>query len=204
MKELGHRLSESKEVIGEPVINLLLVDLGSPQNIGLIVRTSWVLAGENVRLYIYDPRNKLEVNRDVVDLTSITLVGEEGAYTKVDDLERFISEYPGRIVATDISEQSTSLVNFSFQRGDLLMFGNENRGYRDESLKEHLGIQHIANRLIVPMCGKKYELPDRGKAVPEDHGSYPNLNVATTVAIVTYAALEQLGGFEQFSLKDLQ
>ena len=40
--------------------------------------------------------------------------------------------------------------------------------------------------------------------MPDDHGQHPNLNVATTVAIVTYVALEQIGCFEKFNLHDIQ
>ncbi|MBM3209108.1 TrmH family RNA methyltransferase [Candidatus Shapirobacteria bacterium] len=196
---------ESKEHVGEPVISLLLVDLGSPHNIGQIIRTSYILGGEKVRLYIFDPRGRLDHNREEVGLTSVELVGEEGAYTRVDDLEEFLAGYPGRIIATDITEQAESLVGFQFRRGDLILVGNENRGYRDEpNLREHPGLEHVAERLIVPMGGKAYGLPDRGSIVPEDHGLYPNLNVAATVAIVTYVALAQLGYFNEFGLKDLR
>lgn len=185
-----------------PVINFALIDLGSPHNIGLIIRTCWVLAGENAHLYVYDPRNKLTLNRDDIDLTSGGLISRKEIYTRIDDLNGFLSAYLGRIIATEVSGDATPLTEFSFQQDDLILFGNENRGYRDKELRVFSGIERVTKHLIVPMQGETYVLPDRGEVVPQEFGQYPNLNVAISAAIVGYIALEQIGRFKGFDLEN--
>ena len=201
VKPNSQKTITKKKLIGKPGVSLLLVDLGSPYNIGNIIRTCWVLGGKRVQLFIYDPRNRLEEGRGNIDLSSVALADKDGAYTKVDDLEEFLSSYPGRIIATDVSKQATVLGDFKFQKGDLILLGNENRGYRNENLVEHPGIEQINERLIIPMLGEGHDLPDRGKVIPKEYGKYLNLNVAATVTIVLYAALEQLDCFKDFDFE---
>src|SRR3989338_6935313 len=120
-------------------INLLLIDLGSPHNIGRIIRESHDLGGNHCQLFIYDPRNILVENRDGINLTSM----ERGSYQIVENLEPFLREYTGKLVATDITSDALPHHDFGWQENDLILLGNENRGYRDKDLKTHQGIELV-------------------------------------------------------------
>lgn len=121
----------------------------------------------------------------------------------VKDLESFLRDYGGRKVATDITDSAIPLLDFRFQEGDLILFGNENTGYMNKSLQSVPGMEYVDCSVIVPMLGENYPKPDRDRPVAPNHDLHPNLNVTGTVDIVLYTALAQLGYFRRFSFKNL-
>ena len=174
-------------------INHLTVDLGSPHNLGRIIRTVHVLGGKKSRLYIYDPRKICETYIADVRLASVDLVDRHD-YEIVKDIAGFLNSYDGRIIKTDLSEDAVPLPEFRFKENDLILYGNENRGYLNKALEKVPGVyENVDCSVEIPMLGENHALPDRGKVVHPNHGEMPNLNVAEVVAIVAYSALEQLG-----------
>ncbi len=184
-------------------INLLTLDLGSPANIGTIIRQTHVLGGDACKLFIFDPRGKLVLDYETIRTVSIGLV-DAGIHTKVDDLESFLRGYQGRVVGANISPGATPLFEFEFKDDDLIVLGNENTGFLDKELRMWKGLERIGECVIVPMLGKNYSKPDRGRPVAPNHQLHPNLSVAATAGIIIYAALQQLGYFKGFSYEALE
>jgi len=174
-------------------VNHLTVDVGSPRNLGAIIRTINVLCGKSSKLFIYDPRDRLVTDIEEIKLTSTELV-DKNEHEVVKDIAIFLENYKGRIVKTDLSEDAVPLPEFRFKEDDLILYGNENRGYLNKALEKVPGVYENADCSIkIPMLGENHPLPDRGKVVHPNHGEELNMNVNTVVAIVAYAALEQLG-----------
>lgn len=192
--------SNIESVIDRTVINLLLVDLGNPANIGSIIRSCHTLGGVDVGLFIYDPRDNLTTWAEDIHRASLGLSQKPGVFIKVTNLADFLSKYPGRKIKTDITPDATPLPNFRFMKRDLIMLGNENRGYLTKELVVQPGTDNVKESLIIPMLGEPYEVPSSGSIRLENTGLYANLNVGTTASIVTYFALSQLGKFNQFRL----
>jgi tRNA(Leu) C34 or U34 (ribose-2'-O)-methylase TrmL len=187
-------------------IGLLTLDLGSPYNIGHIIRQSHVLGGSHCELYIFDPRGKLERCSDAVALLSIGLV-DSGEFTRIPDegaLEAFLRDYSGRVLAMDIQPRAHPLPGFEFREGDLIIIGNENTGFMNKKMQRWAGLERIDKYLLIPMLGRNYAKPDRGRPVAPDHHLHPNISVAATADIILYDALTKLGYFEGFSYESIQ
>jgi len=175
-------------------INHLLCDLGSPANIGSIIRTLHVLSGQTSQLYIFDPRDNLRRYAEDIEMVSTGLLSRRD-FEVITDPEKFLGSYLGRKIATEIVESAIPLIGFNFSDGDLIIYGNENRGIPEI-------IRNLADHsVIVPMLGENYLLPKTDRAVAKNFGQYPNLNVSQTVAIVSYEASRQIGSFNGFKLK---
>jgi tRNA(Leu) C34 or U34 (ribose-2'-O)-methylase TrmL len=184
-------------------INLLLVDLGSPANIGTIMRHVVTQAGKQCRLYIFDPRDKLTRYAEEIDKTSLGLSKDPDTYELVHDLETLLGTYNGRIITTEVSARATALPKFSFHENDLVLFGNENRGFGRIDQTSWPGIERAQQSVIVPMLGDSYPIPDHGRYRADNYGQFPNFSVSATAFIVLYAALSQLGHFDDFSFNNL-
>lgn len=174
------------------MINHLLYDLGSPANIGSIIRLLHVLGDS--RLYIFDPRGNLEAYAEAVARCSTGLSWQQ-SFLQITDIDHFLQEYQGRKIATEISDQAVPLNQFRFQSEDLIIYGNENRGIPEPI------IQRADARVVVPMLGRSYPLPATERPVAANFGQHPNLNVSHTVAIVAYEGMRQMGAFDGFKLR---
>lgn len=198
----GLETDESPEsILDRTVINLLLVDLGSPANIGSIMRSCHTLGGMDIGLFIFDPRDNLSRWEDDIYKTSVGLSRKPGVFMKVPDLADFLSRYPARRIKTDITADAISLPNFRFRKRDLILLGNENRGYFSKDLSPHPGTENIENNIVIPMLGAPYDIPDSGSIRLENAGVLPNLSVSATANILIYTALNQLGKFRGFKIE---
>jgi len=174
-------------------INHLLYDLGSPANIGTIMRSVYVLCGKSSKLFIFDPRGNLQKYKDDIERIS-TGLSNHNHFAVVANIDDFVRNYSGRKITTEITPSAVSLAEFSFLPDDLVIYGNENRGIPES-------ITTIADAsVIVPMLGENYALPQTEKQVASNYGDFPNLNVGHVVSIVSYEALRQLGSFKEFKL----
>ena len=104
------------------------------------------------RIYIYDlnglldpPKNKAS-RADMNHLARVWTAGaiEHIEVIKVNEIEQFFEDYPGRKVATVVDVKAQHLLGFEFQANDLLIMGPEKEGMPEDILKlcdEHLYIQ---------------------------------------------------------------
>lgn len=131
------------------------------------------------KVYIYD-NNKLllpptQSKKARAEMEHMARVWTAGAIEfvdiiKVDDPVEFISNYPGRKIATLLDKNAEHLNNFDFESDDLIIFGNEKDG-----LPEALTAL-IEHKVYIPALGQT-----------------PCLNVAVTFGIVLHQALKSIG-----------
>ena len=86
-------------------------------------------------------------------------------------LEEFEASRAGQRVFCLSAHGAASYTSVQYQRGDVLLFGSESRGLRDDVLTRYAG-----RALTIPMTGTAVR----------------SLNLATAVGIVLYEALRQL------------
>ncbi|NQV08399.1 hypothetical protein HQ529_00950 [Candidatus Woesearchaeota archaeon] len=180
-------------------INHLLVDLGGPQNIGGLMRDLYELSGTDSKLFIYDPRDKLNTLYNDILSASIGLLSE-GRHEIVEDINSFLETYESRVIIADVSKDAISLSEFHFEENDLILYGNENRGFYNEELLQVVDTKNVDHSIIVPMQASPRVLPPTNKIVAPNYNIYPNLNVRTAATIIAYTALKQLGYFKNFKL----
>ena len=152
------------------------VFLDAPQdfaNVCLVARTLEAL-GIN-RCYVHDP-NKLIRDRYGKSRTRRILRVSAGSFfrvrfERVEDPGRFLSELPGRKVATVPRQPATPLTGFTFRPEDTIVFGSEAHGIGPEVLNE---------------CEARVTIPQSG--VTE------SINLAVSVGIVLFERLRQVEG----------
>ena len=115
-------------------IELLTLDVGNPSNLGLIVRTAYILGGSHCKLHLFDPRTIFSTYEKQIEECSVGLSASSPPQV-VTDLQKFLSHYSGRIIAADATEDAVPLHDLKFEEGDLILFGNENTGYLNKDLK---------------------------------------------------------------------
>ena len=152
------------------------VFLHAPQdfrNLCVLARTLEVFG--HVRCYVFDPR-RLVRERYGKSRSREMRVVSAGAFskiqwTRIEEPERFLKEYAGRVVATVADAQATELTRFGFMREDLLLFGSESQGLPET---------------VVTGAGAKLTIASLGQT--------QSLNLAVSLAIVLFEAHRQLGG----------
>ena len=88
---------------------------------------------------------------------------------KIDDVNTFLSNYPGRKVATILDQDAQHLNDFEFKPNDLIIFGSEKEGIPDHF------IDNVEESVYIPSLGNT-----------------PCLNVAVTFGIVIHHALNSI------------
>ncbi|MGB3683665.1 MAG: TrmH family RNA methyltransferase [Rubrobacteraceae bacterium] len=128
------------------------VFLDAPQdfaNVCLVARTLETLGVDHC--YVHDP-NRLIRDRYGKSRTSRIQKVSAGAFfqinfERVEDPIRFLSELPGRKVATVPCQRATPLTHFEFLPDDTILFGSEGRGISEELLSV------CDTRLTIPQSG---------------------------------------------------
>ena len=184
----------------KPKCSILLIDIGSPYNIGNILRTSYDLCADKCTMYVFDPRKIMKELKDKIEKISLN----RGKFILVNNLIEFLQKYTGRIILSDIKNNACPLKSFKFLNNDLILFGNENRGYYDSingKMKIRPELKKYKTSLIVEMLGATKKLPNKNKICSPNHGVYPNCNVSNVAAIVMREVMLQFGYYENFKLK---
>ena len=127
-------------------------------------------------IYIYDKNGLLDPPNNKVsrgDMEHLARVWTAGAIEfieikKIENIDAFLDDYPGRKIATIIDDQAEHLFQFQFQEDDLLILGPEKEG-----LPNHVTHQS-EHRLFLP-----------GK------GNTDCLNVSVSLGIFLYHATFQ-------------
>ena len=129
------------------------------------------------KVYIYDsnqlmlpPTQSKKARAEMAHMARVWTAGaiEFVDIIKIEDLTAFISNYPGRKIATLLDKEAEHLNNFDFESDDLIIFGNEKDG-----LPETLTTL-IEHNVYISL------------------GQTPCLNVAVTFGIVLHQALKSI------------
>lgn len=130
------------------------------------------------KVYIFDENNLLlpptHNKKARADMAHIARVWTAGAIEfveiiKIDNINDFLQDYPGRKIATLVDENAKHLDSFQFEKEDLLIFGPEKEGLPET---------------VLPLI-------DFGIYIPS-LGNTPCLNVAVTFGIVLHQALKTI------------
>jgi tRNA(Leu) C34 or U34 (ribose-2'-O)-methylase TrmL len=95
-------------------------------------------------------------------------------WTRVEEPERFLDDYQGRVVATVATPGATPLHRFGFHDTDLLLFGSESQGLP---------------QAVVDSADERLTVPSRGQT--------QSLNLAVSLAIVVFEAHRQLESLDR-------
>jgi TrmH family RNA methyltransferase len=150
---IAHMKKNEKPVLNDTEYGLVLDDIRDPGNLGTIIRTAdW---------YGID---KIIASPDSTDFYNPKVIASSmGSFTRVrvyyTELTEFVRAYSGSIYGAFLEGESLYTINFN--KGGLIVMGNESNGISRELEKL------VTNRVTIPRIGKA-----------------ESLNVATATAIV--------------------
>jgi tRNA(Leu) C34 or U34 (ribose-2'-O)-methylase TrmL len=180
-------------------ITIVLWDVATAMNLGLVTRTCYVLGQGHAQLAIYDPAGMTTRCRESIRRFS------SYATDHFDDVQFLATEHEVRtllgapdgrtVVATPDGHDSMDLTSFRFAPHDRIVFGNEYRGLPADL------VAAADLRVTIPMYGAPYERPDAHGRVT-GIGTQRCLSLISSVSIVLYAALLQTTGFRRWKTID--
>ncbi|MCI4644288.1 MAG: TrmH family RNA methyltransferase [Hyphomonadaceae bacterium] len=172
---------------------LLLHDLRSPINIGMILRVAETF---RFRVAIYDPSGVLDDparSKTISDFACGALqrlgYARIGSAGELDALGR-----TGRLIGMTIEPPSVSLPEFDFRRSDIFTVGNEYDGLPADF------VARCSLNVTIPMEDvwspkpKSHSPIDPGRNRPVSNDGKPNLNAAMSAGILIYSAFQGLRG----------
>jgi tRNA G18 (ribose-2'-O)-methylase SpoU len=123
--------------------------------------------------YVFDPYRLIRERYGRYRLREQRVVSA-GAFQKLDwrrveEPERFIRGWAGRVVATVAEQSGVALADFRFVESDLLAFGSESQGLPDATLS---------------CCAARVTIPSRGQT--------QSLNLAVALGIALFECSRQL------------
>lgn len=161
-----------------PKVHIVLFEPEIPQNTGNVMRTA-MATGASLHLiepfgFIYDDKRLKRSGMDYIDEIDIQIH---------DDFNAFLKTVKGKLYfVTRYGEKSHSDFDFTKEKDNIyLIFGKESSG-----LPLHLLASHLNDCMRIPM-----------------HPKARSLNLANSVAIVTYEVLRQLK-YQDLSLVEIQ
>jgi tRNA G18 (ribose-2'-O)-methylase SpoU len=174
-------------------LELLLYNLQSPINIGMILRVAETY-NFGVSIYdshcVLDAEEKLQTIRDFA-CGAVTRRG----FRRLSDQAAVEVAFAGRrLVSTSIETRARALPGFRFRPGDVVALGNEYDGLPVAMLASADEILHIPMpQGFVPKPVSRTPI-DPARTQPVARDGQPNLNVAMAAGILCYAAF--VGGLE--------
>lgn len=170
-------------------LQLLLVGLQSPINIGMILR---VAETYQFHVSILDSFNVLD------DDTKLAVIGDfacgalarRGFSLVADDSELARLREGRRLVATSIEPNAVDLSTCRFITGDVIAVGNEYDGLSDAMLASADAVLRIPMPAVWTPKPKARHPIDPGRTAPVARDGSPNLNVAMTAGIICHAAYQ--------------
>ena len=181
---VARALSDDPRLVG-PGIRLLLWQLQSPINLGMLLR---VAETYHVRVGVLGTDDALSPTTRDFACGALERVG----------FDRFADQAAaeawrgsGRLIATSIERGAVDLPDFRFEPGDVVALGNEYDGLPGS-------VENAADcKIVIPMAAVWTPKPrsvspiDPARTKPVSRDGEPNLNVAVAGAIVCYAAYVQ-------------
>ncbi len=166
-------------------IHFLLDDLQSPINIGKVARVAEIF---QMGLYIHDAHKILQKQNNTAIISDFACgAWERRVYKEVPDIQLFTSNYKqGRVVATCLREDSVRLHDFKFEHNDIIIFGNEYDGVRNEIIDNASARLYIAMPKFILPKPKSNSPIDPSRDYEVNQNGVPSLNVAVAAGIVGY------------------
>lgn len=173
---------DSVNAASVPGLTLLLYELRSPINIGMILR---VAETYGIRVEIAASQSILadtEKAKTISDFACGAL--QRKGYGEIASLPD--TTQGRRLIATSIEDDSVELPAFNFRHGDIVLLGNEYDGLPAEVFRASTA------RLKIPMADVWTPKPqshnpiDSQRAAPVSRDGMPNLNVAMAAGIICY------------------
>lgn len=190
--------SDSANPASVPGLTLLLYELRSPINIGMILRlaetfgVSVVVTGSQGVLADTD---KLRTVSDFA-CGALQRKGYQALPSAFD-----VAHARPRLIATSIEDDAIELPQFAFQPGDVVLLGNEYDGLPEDVAKA------CSARLKIPMADVWTPKPashqpiDPSRVAPVSRDGMPNLNVAVAAGIICYQWFAAVRSRDQDALK---
>ncbi len=168
-------------------LELVLLGLQSPINIGLILRIS---EAYQFTVNVFDPHRVLDDSsklRTVSDFACGAL--PRRGFNRLDSVESLAELRKGRrLVATSIGSTALPLPEYRFAPGDLIVLGNEYDGLPDNIV----GGADVVIQVPIPVVWMpkedSYQPIDPLRTNPVAREGQPSLNVAVTAGIICYSA----------------
>lgn len=176
--------SNGYEALG---LELLLYELQSPINIGMILRIAEVY---RFKTSILDPRGVLD-DPAKLGTTEDFACGamSRRALPRLEDAAALARLRSGRrLIATSIGRNALSLSNFRFAAGDLIVLGNEYDGLPDEVVASADALLHVPTPPAWLPKERSHSPIDPARTAPVSRDGQPSLNVSMTAGILCYAA----------------
>ena len=157
-------------------MNVLLYAPEYRPNLSNMIRTTEFYGLK--KIYIYDQNGLMHPPSNKVsraEMNHMARVWTAGAMEyieiqQVDDVSEFLGKYPGRSIATVVSEKGVDLNDFAFETDDLVIMGPEKEGLPEN---------------FVLLCDQSLFIQNLGVT--------DCLNVSVTLGIVLNEGLKQLG-----------
>lgn len=168
-------------------LSLLLWELQSPINIGMILRVAETYES---KVLVYGSREifATDTKKETVGNFACGAL-ERAGYQQISTLDQCLDDptQSRRLIATTIEAEGTNINFFNFCQGDIVILGNEYEGLPVEVLSR------CAEKIRIPMADVWTPKPlstdpiDPIKAASINRNGMPSLNVAIAAAIVCYA-----------------
>lgn len=167
-----------------PALTLLLYELRSPINVGMILRVAETYGVAVSVIRVTDMLAHDGTRKTISDFACGAL--ERKGYDSLAGLSSLPRLTERRVIATSIEPGSISLAEFRFARGDVLLLGNEYDGLPTDVAAA------CQTRLRIPMADVWTPKPpshtpiDPARSGPVARDGMPNLNVALAAGIICY------------------
>lgn len=169
---------------GTPALTLLLHELRSPINIGMILRLAETYGVSVAILGSGDVLADGERQRTISDFACGAL--QRKGYQIISGLGDLSGSRPRRVIATSIDSSAVPLPAFQFEHGDVVVLGNEYDGLSDGI------VASCSASLRIPMADVWTPKPashrpiDADRTAPVARDGMPNLNVAVAAGVICY------------------
>jgi tRNA G18 (ribose-2'-O)-methylase SpoU len=175
---------------GGPGIRLLLWDILSPVNLGMLLRVAETYRVP-VAVFGADPVMADAAQQATVSDFACGALQRRGFEALADAKAADAWRGDARLIATSIEHTATTLPDFRFQPGDVVALGNEYDGLPDRF------VAGASRKIIIPMAEVWTPKPrsihpiDPARTAPVARDGEANLNVAMAGGIICYAAYVQ-------------
>lgn len=173
-------------------IGLLLVDVRSPINFGMILRLAETFAAP---VAAYDPSGVLDSSEKLRTISDFACgAWERIGAGRIDDPIVFMDDMrqrKRRLIATAIDGDTTPLRSFRFRRGDVVLLGNEYDGLSETLRMRCDATLQIELADVWTPKPKSFAPIDPTRTLPVANDGKPNLNVAIAAGVICHAAFAQ-------------
>lgn len=168
-------------------LELMLYELQSPINIGMILRTAEVF---QFKVSLLDSHGVVDDPQKLRTMTDFACGALSRRTLNRLEAPSALSQLRSgrRLIVTLIGSNSVPLSNFHFSAGDLIVLGNEYDGLPDDIIASADVHLHVPMPAVWLPKERSYSPIDPGRIAPVARDGQPSLNVAMTAGILCYSA----------------